>query len=134
LKHYCEEVTNVGQGRSLALFGSIGYSRSMSMFPPEQVPEWTLADRLIKARTQVGLSQEGLAEFFGVTRATINRYERGRNVPPGPTLKLWALRCGVPLHWLRYGDTPPQPEVVAKTIPAKKRAAPSTRWKTAVAA
>jgi hypothetical protein len=35
------------------------------------------------------------------------------------------MRTGVELEWLRYGDTMPQPEVVAGR---PKEAAPSTKW------
>lgn len=70
----------------------------------EQVPEWTVADRLLKARRWAGVPQQEMAAYLGVSRQALTRYENGQNVKIG-TLRLWALRCGVSFDWLRYGTT-----------------------------
>lgn len=99
----------------------------MSNESHEVVPEWTIGDRMLKARTVAGLTQTELADYLGMSRVSLSRYETGHNRPPLTVLRLWALRCGVPLDWLRYGDTMPQPEVVAGR-PKRRKAAPSTKW------
>jgi transcriptional regulator with XRE-family HTH domain len=63
-------------------------------------PEWTLADRLRKAREHAGLEQRELATEIGIGRSTIVSYEAGRTVPHRPVLVSWALRCGVSYEWL----------------------------------
>jgi transcriptional regulator with XRE-family HTH domain len=64
------------------------------------IPEWSLGDRLSKSRRAAGLSSTDLQEYLGVTRNTISNYERDRIVPRLSVLRLWAMRCGVPLEWL----------------------------------
>jgi transcriptional regulator with XRE-family HTH domain len=78
---------------------------------PGAVPSWTLADRMRKAREYAGLKQTELAADIGIARSSITNYETGRKTPSRPVLLSWALRCGVPLTWLRYGteDGTPRP-------------------------
>jgi transcriptional regulator with XRE-family HTH domain len=67
---------------------------------PSAVPEWTVADRLVKARKDAGLDQTELAELTGLSRATISNCERGVTPPTKPILLSWATYTGVPLDWL----------------------------------
>lgn len=67
------------------------------------MPEWTLADRLRKARESAGLEQTELAELAGISRATISAAENGAR-PARATLRLWALATGVPVTWLETGQ------------------------------
>ncbi len=67
---------------------------------PPAVPEWTLADRLRKARGDAGYSQAELADATGISRQSINRYETGRAVPDRPKLLAWATACHVDYEWL----------------------------------
>ena len=70
---------------------------------PPAVPEWTLADRLRKARGDAGYSQAELATATGISRQSINRYETGRAVPDRPKLLAWATACHVDYGWLTGG-------------------------------
>lgn len=70
------------------------------------VPEWTLTDRLRKAREHAGLEQLDLAQTAGISRAAISAAENGRNVPHRSTLMLWALATGVSVEWLETGEAP----------------------------
>lgn len=70
------------------------------------IPQWTLADRLRKAREQSGLEQQEFGELIGLSRATVSNYERGITVPRRPMLLAWALGTGVPLQWLTDGTEP----------------------------
>ena len=68
------------------------------------VPEWTLTDRLRKARELAGMTQKDLAEALGVSKTTITRAEAGE-VITHRTLIQWATTTGVPLDWLNAGST-----------------------------
>lgn len=118
------------------------YTRYMS--DTAVVPEWSLADRLIKARRWAGLEQEDLAADFGMTRQAISKWERGISVPRLVVIKQWAARCGVSLEWLLGqpvpSSSPPPATAVATPEPTPlssakrgkrgKVRAPSTKWKT----
>jgi transcriptional regulator with XRE-family HTH domain len=70
------------------------------------VPEWTMGDRLRKAREEFGLSQKDMAATLGVARNTIGNYELGATEPSAATLRAWARACRVPAEWLAWGYTP----------------------------
>ncbi len=46
-----------------------------------EVPAWTVADRLRKAREHAGLEQAQLATDLGVSRNTVGNYEGGKVTP-----------------------------------------------------
>lgn len=80
------------------------------------VPEWTLGDRLRKARQYAGLEQTELAARIGIARSSITRYETDLGRPARPVLLSWALCTGTDLGWLAGGGeilpgtfTPPAP-------------------------
>lgn len=83
----------------------------------EQVPIWTLGDRLRKAREHAGLEQLELAHDIGVSRNTVANYEHDKTKARRPVVLAWAVRCGVPMEWLWTGSTElataPMPERVA---------------------
>ncbi len=68
-----------------------------------RVPEWTLGDRLRKAREEAGLSVQGMADALYRSRNTVGNYEADRSRPTAAIVKAWALRTGVPLAWLQGG-------------------------------
>jgi transcriptional regulator with XRE-family HTH domain len=71
------------------------------------VPEWDLADRLGKSLREAKMSVQQMADYLEVHRNTVSAWTNGRT-PPGPqTIRLWAMRTGVPYRWLRDGKTPP---------------------------
>lgn len=77
----------------------------MSEMPQEvHVPSWDLADRMRKALRDTDLAVQEVAEYLGVSRNTVGNWINGRVTPPRPVLRLWALRTGVPLHWLITGE------------------------------
>ena len=75
----------------------------MSAVTPPSVPEWTLADRLRKARTDAGYSQAELFRQTGISQRSIIRYERGQSEPGRPELLAWATACNVEYDWLAEG-------------------------------
>lgn len=64
------------------------------------VPEWTLGWRMQRALAHADMTVEQMGEEIGVSRSTISRWLNDRGEPRIGYLKLWALRCGVPLGWL----------------------------------
>ena len=80
----------------------------MSESPHEAgVPEWTLCWRLQRSLAYAALSVEQIAGELGVSRSSVSRWLNDRAQPRTAYLKVWALRCGVPYTWLRYGTVPP---------------------------
>jgi transcriptional regulator with XRE-family HTH domain len=70
------------------------------------VPQWTIGDRMRKARENAGLKQADLAAEIGIGRTSAVNYESGHSVPSRPVLLAWALRTRVPLEWLCGDDGP----------------------------
>lgn len=68
--------------------------------------DFDLSDRLGKALRVANLSAGAMAEYLGVHRNTVGNYLNGRTGADRRTMRLWALRCGVPLEWLETGTTP----------------------------
>lgn len=77
-----------------------------------RVPVWTVGDRLKKARTTANVSAEEMAEILTRGVRTVYNYENGLTRPTLLVLKLYAMRCKVPLEWLEDGTEPPE-EVIA---------------------
>ncbi|WP_460836598.1 helix-turn-helix domain-containing protein [Nocardioides marmoraquaticus] len=69
------------------------------------VPEFTLGDRLRKAREHAGYEQGPFAALLGVSRGTVSNYERelGTRGPKPIVLDQWAAKTGVSLQWLTTG-------------------------------
>lgn len=71
---------------------------------PEVVPEWTMGDRLRKARHRTGMSAAEFAEAIGVSPRTVTNAELDKHGVRRPTLVAWSVATGVPLAWLERGD------------------------------
>ena len=67
------------------------------------VPDWTLADRLVRARRHAGMEQGELADAIGIARSSLSSYENGHRVPRRPVILSWAMATGVDLGWLQTG-------------------------------
>lgn len=70
------------------------------------VPEWDLADRLRKSLRMTDIGVQEMADYFEVSRNTISAWINGRTPPTGQSIKLWALRTGLPYEWFRDGKWP----------------------------
>jgi len=70
---------------------------------PPLVPEWDVADRMKKALRVADIGVQEMADYLGVARNTVSTWINGRITPSKQTLRLWALRCGVPFEWLDSG-------------------------------
>ncbi|WP_213816271.1 helix-turn-helix transcriptional regulator [Glaciihabitans sp. dw_435] len=63
-----------------------------------------LPDRLGKALHVADVTTTDMADYLGVTRNTISNYTSGRTPVKKQTLRLWALKTGVPLEWIETGE------------------------------
>lgn len=81
------------------------------------IPQWSLADRLAKARHHAGLDQQQLADKLEMSLKSISRYECGSTNPKRAIVLGWALACGVDPEWLVRGD---QPDTVTATVTHEK--------------
>lgn len=80
----------------------------MSEMTQGDVPAWTLRWRLQRALAHGGVSIDEMAAELGVSRQTVSRWLNEHGSPKRGYLKLWALRCGVPLGWLTGADDGPK--------------------------
>ena len=67
-----------------------------------------LPSRLHRARRELGLTQEEVAERTGVARNTVSRYELGRQAPSGRALSRLAAIYGKPMEWFYAEEEEPQ--------------------------
>lgn len=72
--------------------------------PMKTRPQWTLGDRVRKAREHRGWTQRDLSSRLGVSLRTISRWERGDNRPGTGLLVAVAHETGVPISWLLGDD------------------------------
>ena len=47
-----------------------------------------------------------MADYLGVARNTVSTWINDRIHPGEQTLRLWSIRTGVPLEWLKHGLVP----------------------------
>jgi transcriptional regulator with XRE-family HTH domain len=67
------------------------------------VPTFDQADRMRRALRTSGVGVQEIADYLGVRRNTVSNWINGRVNPSTQTMRLWALRCGVPYEWLTTG-------------------------------
>ena len=75
-----------------------------------------LPDRLHKALVVADVSAAEMSAYLGVSRNTIGNYTSGRTHPKKQTLRLWAMRTGVPLRWLETGALDPDPGITERNL------------------
>lgn len=73
------------------------------------VPQWDIADRMRKALRDKGIAVQEMADYLDVGRNTVSNWINGHTNPPGASVRLWAMRCGVPFEWLRDGVETSEP-------------------------
>lgn len=72
------------------------------------VPEFTIADRLRKAREHIGVDQKAFAALTGISRGTIGNYENPEyRTRKSYVLTEWSMATGVSLEWLKTGESDP---------------------------
>lgn len=61
---------------------------------------------MAKSLRAAGISVQAMADYLGVARNTVGTWTGDKIKPGKQTLRLWALRTGVPLEWLEAGNLP----------------------------
>lgn len=79
---------------------------STSTAERQSIPQWDLADRMAKALRESRMSVQQMADYLEVHRNTVSAWLHGRTPPSSQTVRLWALRTGVPYDWVRDGAGP----------------------------
>ncbi|MFZ4219175.1 helix-turn-helix domain-containing protein [Enterobacter ludwigii] len=76
-----------------------------------------MSDRIVTRRTELGLTQRGLAKLVGLSSVSIMKWENGQNEPSGKNLFALseALKCSP--AWLLFGDEDKTP-TPADQLPA----------------
>lgn len=76
----------------------------------ESIPQWTLGDRLRKARKTAGLEQVDMARLLVKSRGAVAGWEAGAHRPDELALRAWAHETNVSLAWIKYGSTMTEPD------------------------
>lgn len=71
--------------------------------------EFDLADRMRRALRVSHVGVQDMAEYLGVARNTVGTWINGHIQPSTQTIRLWALRTGVPFEWLQTGKVSAAP-------------------------
>ncbi|WP_421880803.1 helix-turn-helix transcriptional regulator [Methylibium sp.] len=77
------------------------------MTSPESTESLSIANELISARTERGISQAQLAELSGVSRSAIKAYETGRNMPGSRELRAICVALKTTPNRLLFGTEAP---------------------------
>lgn len=108
----------------------------MALTDTSYIPEWTLGERLAKARKDgAGLNQEQMADKLNVSPSTLAAWESDRNRPRdlAGIARQWSDITGIDPAWIlgfRTGSfSPPlrvvtNPDAVAMTLPFDRHLAP----------
>lgn len=70
-----------------------------------EVPEWTLGDRISKARRHAGLEQGDLASACGVSRPLVSLWENDKAMPRFDHVLTIAQVTNVDIGWLADAPT-----------------------------
>lgn len=70
--------------------------------PLGRIPEWTLGERMAKARKEAGMTQDDIAEKLGCSSGAVAQWERELSQPRKfmATMRKWATVTGVSEAWL----------------------------------
>ena len=80
------------------------------------IPQWTLTDRLHKAREFAGLTQGQLADRLECGEKTVWRAENTDAPVKRGTVLAWAVACGVDPAWLMTGEVIADADTQAVTL------------------
>lgn len=89
------------------------------------IPDWTLGDRLRKARELCGYTQREMANLLGISQRAVSNYEKAGDpiqdgrIPRSQTVMAWAMATGVNVQWLANGKAPSPDGDGASTVRPK---------------
>ncbi|MFC8733617.1 helix-turn-helix domain-containing protein [Luteimicrobium sp. NPDC057192] len=61
-----------------------------------------------KALRVADVGVQEMADYLEVSRGAVGNWINGKAKPSPQSVRLWALRTGVPYEWLRDGESPRQ--------------------------
>lgn len=64
------------------------------------IPQWSLGDRLRKAREDAGIKQDEMARRLAKSRGAVSGWESDLHRPDVLAIRAWAHESGVPVWWL----------------------------------
>ena len=73
------------------------------MAEPALIPEWTLGERMAKARRSAGISSHQMAAILEVSERTVRNWEADRTHPPKAVRAVYHWETTVPLVWIETG-------------------------------
>jgi transcriptional regulator with XRE-family HTH domain len=93
------------------------------------VPEFTMGDRIRRARMNAGLKQQDIEDETGISRNSVTAWEHDARMPSAALLRVLANYLHVPVEWIIQGTTPTNTPTVAKlesNLCPERRASPTT--------
>lgn len=72
-----------------------------------QVNKKEVGERIKSIRLSMGMTMEGFGELFNANKATVNNWEKGRNLPIPKTLSNVAFQGQISVDELLYGKKKP---------------------------
>ena len=91
----------------LAVYSALCNNRCMTVDRAVgTIPQLTRGDRMRMSLRHAGVGVQEMATYLDVARNTVSTWLNDRIVPSKQTMRLWAMRCGVPLVWLETGEAP----------------------------
>ena len=88
---------------------TVSFMTQAPVGPASGVPQWTLGDRLRKARRHIGATQTAFAEQLGESAKTYSNWEADRHPPASVVALAQRVQAvtGVPATWLLGLDDGP---------------------------
>jgi transcriptional regulator with XRE-family HTH domain len=77
------------------------------------VPEFTMGDRIRRARMNAGLKQQDIEDETGISRNSVTAWEHDARMPSAALLRVLANYLHVPVEWIIQGTTPTGTPTVA---------------------
>jgi transcriptional regulator with XRE-family HTH domain len=77
------------------------------------VPEFTMGDRIRRARMNAGYKQQDIEDETGISRNSITAWEHDARMPSAALLRVLANYLNVPVEWIIQGTTPTNTPTVA---------------------
>lgn len=91
------------------------------------VLHFEMNDRMTKARSHAGFTQESIAKQLGISQRSVSNYESGERTPSRAIVIAWSFATGVDLHWLETGEAP-SPDGDGASGVRHQGLEPRTRW------
>lgn len=85
-----------------------------------RIPQWTVGDRLRKARETSSIGVEEMAGKINRTRNSVSRYERARTVDIN-VVRSYAALTDTPIEWLLTGFGPENDGGVSAAVTLRQR-------------